>query len=305
MNPDTLTYRLLPAAEQHRVLALLGRCFPAYWEQLALQEASFPFDEMSLVAEDNGEIAGHVGLLFFTVSGGDGNFYDQAGIASVAVAPEYRGRGIADTLCRMAAEWAQREQHFASLPLFTGLDRVYLKSGWRNYRNFAPRRVQLPASSPVSFRKGPELNAGEREAIRQFYLAGEDFPGKVRRGDVTEFHAWPRLFAEPEFEFFVNDTGYILVIEGAVAEAFWTPEADDTAIVRLVSHAAEADGALTVAMPESSRIWGALRQAGAAIEVASDDRMHGEHAMLFDFSDPGWNRIIATEALYFPLADKF
>ncbi len=294
----SITYRILPIEEQWKAAELMGKCFPDYWEQLAASQKRFPYDEMSFAAESGGELAGHLGLMFFDISDGNGQYLRQAGVASVAVLPEYRKQGIAETLCRNAVEWAENE-NIADLPLFTGLFRVYEKSGWRIYENSKPKTAMLSVpKNPVSLRKGSDLTLTEQKQIQELYRNGFDFPGKVRRGTGSAFHHWPRIFSEPDFRFLPAPDGYIIIRDNTVAEAFFKPDTPPEKQIELLSQGADKDGAVTLALPESSPVWDMLEKQNIPLAPAKHDPCHGEKPMLYRQSPKECN-------LYFPLVDKF
>ncbi len=86
---DGLLIRNASAADIERLEALERECFSLPWTRGQLI-SQLPDDmHVFLTAELNGETAGYVGMM---------HVIDEGYISNVAVAPEYRRRGIADAL---------------------------------------------------------------------------------------------------------------------------------------------------------------------------------------------------------------
>ena len=87
---------------QSRAIEVLARCFDVWAERKVQYNNRFPFREYSFVAvADSGETVGHLGIIPFDVAG-DNRIIRMAGVASVAVDPQWRNCGIASGLCRHA-----------------------------------------------------------------------------------------------------------------------------------------------------------------------------------------------------------
>ncbi len=307
MPPELTQWRLLTDAEQPRVLPLLARCFPAYWETVAAQNSRFPFRERSFAAlTADGEPGGHVGVIEYDVSDGHGGRLKMGGIASVAVDECYRGLGVATRLCQLVIDWARERGDIASLPLYTGKYRVYAKSGWRNYQPFAPRRIRFaqttPSPAPARLR-GPELTAAQRQAIAAIYAANGDFPGKtVRHLDGDSFVDWPRIFAEPDYRFALGDNIAAILAEDALLECNWRPGVPAPQLLAFL-HGLAIDGALDASLPENSPAWTALSAAGTTFDDCPRDLMHGESPMFLDLAQPGPHA--RPGAIFYPIVDKF
>ncbi len=207
---------------------------------------------------------GHVGAMPFEVFLADGRVVKLAGIASVATDPEFRGKGIAATLCRMALEWG-RVNGIIAMPLYTSLFVVYGKSGWQVCGNAAPI---VRVSSTLTPKRATDLTASEKTAIINFYESSPAFPGKVKRTARNRFHSWERIFRNPDYLFYLDDSGYGLERDGVLAELCGTE------------------------LPT---------------EAADADPYHGEKPMWAWTSEPDHEiaALIRDGRFNFPLADKF
>lgn len=307
MKPEAIQCRMLSDDEQPAALPLLARCFPDYWENVAARNKRFPFRELSFAAlDEQGEPVGHVGIMLYTVSDGHGGRLNMAGIASVAVDLACRGQGLATRLCLLAIEWAKKQGNIVSLPLYTGKFPVYAKSGWKIYETAMPQRATLPrqAASPLPLRPGCELTADEKDLIRRLYHDGHDFPGKVCRGNGTEYNDWPRIFAEPEYRFAVSPDAYAIICDQAVLEVYWRPALPlDSLADFLLTLASALDFTLDLDAPPDSAAWQALQKLNATIAECPRDLRHGERPMALDLVSPGPHD--RPKYLYYPLTDKF
>ena len=280
---------------QKEVTLLLGQIFPDFWEQIAAKNQEFPFDEISFTARtENGQLCGHTGILPFMVSDGYGGTLQFAGIASVAVDPEFRGKGISSILCEAAADWAV-QNGMDALPLFTGKFGVYSNHGWKDYPVTPPALVCPPKKSGSSGQRIPaaDLSEEQKEKIIQCYEKSFAFPGKVVRSRGNSFHGWKRIFGEPEFEFTVTKNGYLLIWDGAVIELCSEPGAETELLASL------GENPFTLALPVSHPAWGTLRRADWKIQGTPDDVYHGEGVMIRPIKSQ------IPQDLYFPCADKF
>lgn len=161
---------------------LLCRCFDEWLMFRARYGRCFPFEEISFVARVDGVLAGHVGVMEFPVRDSSGGTLRMAGVASVGVAPEHRGRGIAGELCNLAAEWAERNG-FAALPLYTGVPRVYAKCGWQSVpaNGVTLQAPHATAAAAGEWRSGNTLSQVEKDRIITYYEALPPLPGRVVR----------------------------------------------------------------------------------------------------------------------------
>ena len=302
MNSD-ITIRLLDTeTEQPAALPLLARCFPDYWEQTAARNKVFPFDEISFGAFLGEEIVGHCGIIPYTISDGAGRTFLFGGIASVAVAPEARGQGIARNLCLFAKDWAA-ENGYDSLPLYTGKDRVYESAGWYGYTSTQPRQIVFPSeylqnTSPKLC--GSELPENARALFIDLYEK-QDFCGKVLRGMNREYLGWRRIFQDPAHRFAYGDGITAIFFDDTLAECFADNSVPDKDICRFLAQYA-VNGELTCALHDTSPIWNALANCGCKSLPCIKDIMHGEHQMTLDIapSMPHRGRLI-----HYSLVDKF
>jgi len=302
---STIEFRLLSEAEQAQALQLLGRCFPEYWEAVAARCTAFPFLEISHGAFENGTIVGHVGVVPFEISDGAGGRFRMGGIASVAVDPVCRGRKIARDLCLRVLEWARKEG-FCAMPLYTGKDRVYETAGWSVYPGMKAEMVRFTGSSerlaPI---RGTDLDIQERRLIMELYARGEDFCGKVLRGNGRDYLGWDRLLADEEYQVALDAQSgiYALFMDGAVVECYYRPDIQDGEILKFLASLAGGEGVLELALPKNCRLRPVFAQAGLALENSAHDLMHGEHPMVLDLAEPGF--FACQPLVEFPLGDKF
>ena len=152
---------------QSQAMSLLCRCFDEWVDFRNRWGDRFPFLEYSFVAKINGEIVGHVGIMPFDIDDGTGGVLRMAGVASVGVAPEHRGRGIAGMLCEAAAQWAAEEKYDA-MPLYTGVPRVYEKCGWEVVGSGGEAFVPPDTADPQNdkWKRGAELTVREKSLIQ-------------------------------------------------------------------------------------------------------------------------------------------
>ena len=304
-NLDTLLFRPMDEAEQPMALPLLGRCFKEAWENVANTRTTFPIYEQSFGAFDGDTIVGHCGVVPYTVSDGKGGRLLMGGIASVATAPEYRGHGIARQLCLTIRDWCRTlHPEYKSLPLYTGKDRVYESAGWQNYIPQKPMRATLGMKTSSMPIEGGHLRDDEAQAIRRLYADGEDFCGKVIRGESNGIQDWPHVLNDDANAFVVGDGLYALLIDQAVAELYAEDRVSDEALLDFLRRLpANADGTLDLALPRQGRVAAVLRAFGFALDDCPRDLMHGEHPMYLDLESPGFHA--QPEAVFYPLADKF
>ena len=85
-----------------------------------------------LVVRDDGKVIGHVAVVARTVSVGPGRvLVRSAGIQSVFVRPEYRGKGLSDQImARAMAEAEQRQLDAGLLFCVPKYESAYARMGW-------------------------------------------------------------------------------------------------------------------------------------------------------------------------------
>lgn len=281
-------------ALQNTAIPMLCRCFDEWQMFRARYGEQFPFEEISFLARADGRIAGHVGVMEFPVQDGCGGTLRMAGVASVGVAPEYRGRGIARELCTLAAKWAA-QNGFAALPLYTGVPKVYAQCGWRSVPSNGVTLQPPPAAAAAAdeWRSGSTLTKAEKAWIIQCYEALPPLPGRVVR-DIAgpRFHSWEWVFASDLNRFLVAPEGYALAVDGVLAEI----GGDGAALARRCT------GVASAFLSPRDRAAEALRAEGWREAQDSPDApecWHGEGAMLNIL--PGRT---VPDRLFFPLADK-
>ncbi len=118
-----------------RILELVFKCFPrtprSYFEHY-IPDRDFP--DLSLVAEENGEIVGYVQIYDRTVRTTQGNLR-VGGIGNVCVSRKHRGKGIGSKLLQTATDLMKEKGFNASL-LFASKREFYEKNGWRVWESY-------------------------------------------------------------------------------------------------------------------------------------------------------------------------
>ncbi|MBE6367162.1 MAG: GNAT family N-acetyltransferase [Lentisphaerae bacterium] len=275
---------------QAQAVDMLGRCFEEWQIFKAQYGRTFPFLEHSFTAwAGNKVLAGHVGIMPLEISDGSGGFLQVAGLASVGVAPEFRGCGIAHELCMKAAQWAQ-ENNFDLMMLYTDVPKVYQKSSWQIYA--APGVfLTKPSAGDADLgmvKSSDELSAAEKAFIIAQYEALPPLAGRVRRSrDGKYFHSWAWLFKNPLNRWLLLPAGYILFTDNCLSEI-----AGDTGSVILPGRQAflsSSDPALPI-----------LQEQAWQIQTTLPECWHGECAMFKSLRSN-----LLPPNIFFPLADKF
>ena len=205
---------------QREAVDLLARCFEVWAERRVIFKGRFPFREQSFVARDHaGAVIGHLGIIPFEVRSGRRDTIPMAGVASVAVAPECRKLGIAGMLCQQATEWAAKN-NFAAMPLYTSVFRVYEKNHWQMAdSNGCLLKNPRPQNDFSKWKSGAELSCDEQNFIRELYNQRQDVAGwVVRTEDPCDAVSWQRLFSKPGYLWYIHDSGYMLNVDGTLAE---------------------------------------------------------------------------------------
>jgi len=116
--------------EFNEALELQGRIFGLsadYFRTLALKDPLFDYENV-FVARSDGRIVSHVQVFPKVVRIAGARVW-MGGIGGVATDPDYRGRGLASDLLRMATGSMVRRGMETSI-LFTGIHDFYRKLGW-------------------------------------------------------------------------------------------------------------------------------------------------------------------------------
>jgi hypothetical protein len=236
----------------------------------------------------------------FEISDGKGSFLRAAGLASVGVAPEARGQGVANKLCLAAAGWAEKE-NFDLMLLYTGAVKVYEKSSWQIVQ--APNCRILSASGNTSsvagiWKHGSQLSSSEKSFIAECYNALPPLAGRVRRTeDERYFHSWEWTFRNPLNFWRVTADGYALKTDGFLSEAALPAESNTAAWQELIS------GVNQAFLAPQDAIAQELVKLNWNVHpvTAQPGCWHGEMAM-----QKLLKKSIAKEISFlFPLADKF
>ena len=109
-------------------------------ERLRKSDAFIP--ELSMVAEIDNKIVGHILLTRLTIHNGR-NTFDSLALAPVSVLPEYQGRGVGAMLIRKAHAKAKVVGHQSVILL--GHEKYYPRFGYKPASRF---RIELPFEVP-------------------------------------------------------------------------------------------------------------------------------------------------------------
>ena len=213
---------------QREAVDLLARCFDVWAKRRVIFKGRFPFREQSFVARNHtGEVVGHLGIIPFEIHSGSDNTVSMAGVASVAVAPECRKLGIAGMLCQQATEWAEKN-HFAAMPLYTSVFRVYEKNHWQTVAsNGCLLKNPRPQTACPDWKTGTGLTGDEQKFIKELYCARRDIAGwVVRTEDPYDAVSWQRLFSKPGYLWYIHDSGFMLSVDNTLAEVCGTLPTD-------------------------------------------------------------------------------
>lgn len=270
MRPVTLRCRTAQEADLDRLVDIHLAAYPDD-RDAAARKRNFTanvFGELGdvVVVERAGDIVGH-GRLFPMTSWFGGRKVRVGGIASVAVAPEARGRGVAGALLDELHARARSRGDAVTL-LYAFKQAFYARHGYAP-TSTRKRLALSPASVPASFREAARALVGratgeDRAGIEKAYVrAASRCTGWLLRST----RHWERLLARERRQVLVARRGKKLV--GYVAFEIVQPEAH--AETRLVVEELVADDA------EGRRaLWGALgamrdQVAEIDVEVADDD----------------------------------
>ena len=211
-----------PVAQQS-ALEVLARCFPVWAERKRIFKR-FPFRELSFIARSGNIVCGHLGLIPMETFNYDGTLIRLAGVASVAVLPEYRKCGIASKLCQAATRWAE-ENGFDALPLYTSVMRVYEKNGWQVFPvEMSTLKAPETTSGTGDFWKtSAALSNEEKSFIIRCYENMPPLPGRIiRLADDYAANSWHRLFSKNNALWHLTSSGYILALDGVICEVCGT-----------------------------------------------------------------------------------
>ena len=214
------------------LVPLLMRCFPDFWEpRLKLGLRSFPYDLKLFTAELDSRLFGCIGLHdypFFM----DYSIVRCYGVSDVAVDPDFRGNGYSLDLQRFVLDYSRDKAASGFLPLYTDKPGVYKRLGWTVYesdRSIEIRTEDFPKGRTFRFEIGkirlsflrgdaPAESPEEKSAsvIVKLYESGHRFNGKCERSGKT----WWDLFADPEYEWQLEENVYYLYRGDVLYEAY-------------------------------------------------------------------------------------
>ena len=226
----TVTEFSLPRFDE--LVPLLMRCFPDFWEpRLKLGLRSFPYDLKLFTAKLDSRMFGCIGLHdypFFM----DDSIVRCYGVSDVAVDPDFRGNGYSHDLQRFVIDYSRDKAASGFLPLYTDKPGIYKRLGWTVYesdRSTEIRAEDFPKGKTFRFeigkirlsflRGGTPAESPEEKtasAIVKLYESGHCFNGKCERSGKT----WWELFADPEYEWQLDENVYYLYRRDVLYEAY-------------------------------------------------------------------------------------
>lgn len=223
-----------PLSRFDGLVPLLMQCFPDFWgPRLQRKLRSFPYDLRLFTAEIEGRLTGCIGLHGYPFLLGNSEIRCY-GVSDVAVDPDFRGKGYSIELQQFVIAYCRKRTDSGFLPLYTDKPGVYQRLGWRVYESDRTGEIRIedfPKRNTfhLNYRKlrlsflrgkGAALNEEERVAgkIMKLYRQGRTFPGKCLRSGKT----WWELFADPEYEWLLEDDAYFLYRGDVLFEAYST-----------------------------------------------------------------------------------
>ncbi len=239
-NESALTFRTAHAADLDRLVEIHTSAFPdprghSERRRNFVANPLGPLDAL-WVAVDGGEIVAHA-FLFALRKWLAGSAIDVAAIASVGVAPEARGRGVATQL--LAHLHAKADAKKASVTMLYAF-----RQGFYAHHGYAPvtpsRLLRVhPASIPSAWRREPGValraaRNGDRAAIVDTYTrAAHRSHGWLLRPEAL----WDRAFADERRTWTLASRG-----KRIVGYAAWSlVQAESHAETRMVVHEVAAD----------------------------------------------------------------
>ncbi len=125
--------------------------------------------ELSLVAEVNGIIVGHIMLTKLLIENGD-KIHDSLALAPISVLPEYQNNGIGGKLIRESLNIA-KEIGFKSV-IVLGHDKYYPRFGFRPTNIWG---IKAPFDVPAEAFMALELEAGALDGVAGTVVYGKEF----------------------------------------------------------------------------------------------------------------------------------
>ena len=280
---------------QRQAVDVLARCFGVWQKRKEMFHGRFPFRELSFVAIADGAVVGHAGIIPFEVQSSDSRNLRFAGIASVAVAPEWRNLGIAGKLCQRAAEWAA-EQGFDAMPLYTERVNVYRHCGWEMFPSGMATLTSpfREAQDMTTWLTSAELSPSDKELIICSYDQLDRMPGRVVRvEDPKSAMSWSYLFSKAGCRWKIFSTGYLLAMDGVLAE--YGGDIDAGMV--------DASGVGSALLSPADPLCAGLTGAGWRKQIHLNDLPEcWENEAVMMRVLPGRS---VPEELFFPLANKF
>src|SRR6185369_11503735 len=157
-----ITVRTIEAHERGRVLDLLGEWISREFFQRYFDHDPAYRDDLCLVAEEDGRFVSTLQIWPKTIIV-DGQELRVGGIGNVFTTDDYRHKGVASDVLRLAVEVMERDGFDLSL-LFASRLSFYAQFGWGSHRRLLgavlPPPTALPAVSDVRpFQPGRDLAA--------------------------------------------------------------------------------------------------------------------------------------------------
>ena len=172
-----VTLRQETPADYDRVFSIIEQAFKNephsdHQEQFLVQrlrssDAFVP--ELSIVAELNGEVIGHILMTKIVIKGEQGE-WDSLALAPVSVDPAHQGKGIGGQLIVRAHEEAARLGYGSSVLL--GHAEYYPRFGYKRADSFG---VKLPFEVPPEFCQAIELIEGSLDDVNGTVQYAKEF----------------------------------------------------------------------------------------------------------------------------------
>ena len=150
-----------------------------------MREAEVYIPELAMVAEMDGEIAGHIAYAKSEIRGDNGKVFSVITFGPISVLPEYQGQGIGATLIRTTLDKA-RQMGFSAVIIY-GDPAYYSRFGFLPARSFG---VATAEDCWTPSLQGIELAEGALSKIG----GGRFFEGEIYQIDSAKAKAFDASF---------------------------------------------------------------------------------------------------------------
>jgi predicted N-acetyltransferase YhbS len=134
-----------------------------------LRKSNVFVPELTLVAETNEEIVGHIMLTKLLIKDGEME-YESLAMAPVSVIPEYQNRGIGSQLIRQSIK-KSKEMGFNSV-IVLGHEKYYPRFGFRPASKW---EIKAPFEIPDKSFMALELEVGSLDGVKGTVVYGKEF----------------------------------------------------------------------------------------------------------------------------------